>query len=318
MKKGILYFGLFILLRMAQAFHIVGGEIEFRTLDVGLYRISLIQYRDAAQTDNTFFEDEINVVIFSNKDNSRVGEYFLNLVSISDVPYSNQECARDELKTAKVIYTADVQLNPEEFADEEGYYIVYERCCRNHVIKNINNPGDTGMKYVLEIPPLWRDGKPFVNSSPTLLRPLSDYACINQLYYTEFTGTDPDGDSLAYRLTTPLNSSALAPYPPITPKPHIPVSWKSGFSETNMVPGSRPLAISNEGLLTVNPISTGVYVFSVIVEEWRDGEKLGEMQRDFQMLVVDGCNPPDPPVDQGCPFLKGLILMLIPIFWNLR
>ena len=296
MKKGILYLGLFILIHIAHAYHIVGGEIEFRTLGVGLYRISLIQYRDAAQTDNTFFESSIDVVIFSNKDNSRVGEYFLDRVSISDVPYSNQECAIDELKTSKVLFSADVQLNPEDFSDEEGYYIVYERCCRNHVIRNINNPGDTGMKYVLEIPPLWKDGKEFINSSPTLLRPLSDYACVDQLYYTDFTGVDPDGDSLAYRLATPLNSSALAPYPPKTPKPHIEVSWSSGFSQDRMVPGSRPLAISSEGLLTVNPSETGVYVFSVIVEEWRDGVQLGEMQRDFQMLVVDGCNPPDPPV----------------------
>ena len=30
-------------------------------------------------------------------------------------------------------------------------------------------------------------------------------------------------------------------------------------------------------------------------EEFRDGVKIGESRRDFQMLVVDGCNPPDPP-----------------------
>lgn len=276
-------------------FHIVGGEIEFKTLDVGLYRISLIQYRDEAQQENTFYEPSITVHIFSNKDNERVGVYELFRVSISEVPYTNQECAIDELQTSKVLYTADFEFNPEDFADEEGYYIVHERCCRNEVIKNINNPGGTGMKYVLEIPPLWKDGAPFINSSPTLLRPLSDYACVDQLYYTDFTGTDPDGDSLAYYLTTPLNSSALVAFPPITPKPHIPVTWAGGYSVDNIVPGSRPLAISNEGLLTVNPSGTGVYVFSVIVEEWRGDVKLGEMQRDFQMLVVDGCNPPDPP-----------------------
>ena len=70
----------------------------------------------------------------------------------------------------------------------EGYYIVWERCCRNLNAVNIVNPLGTGMKYVLEIPPLWKNGRIFKNSSPTLFRPLSDYACINQLYYIEFTG----------------------------------------------------------------------------------------------------------------------------------
>ena len=295
MKKGILYLILFVLVKLTYGFHIVGGEIEFETLEVGRYKISLVQYRDAAQTDNTEYEDNITVVIFSNKDNQSIRAFNLFLISISEVPYSNQECSIDELKTEKVLYSAEFTLDPMDFSDEEGYYIVWERCCRNHSIVNIDNPGNTGMKYVLEIPPLWKNDSPFINSSPTLLRPLSDYACVGQLYYTEFTGTDPDGDSLTYRLVTPLNSSALVPLPPITPKPHLEVSWANGYSLDNVVPGTRALSISREGLLTVNPSQKGVYVFSVLVEEWRDGEKLGEVQRDFQMLVIDGCTPPDPP-----------------------
>ncbi len=295
MKKHLLSFAMTILSMVVYGFHIVGGEIEFQTLDVGLYRISLIQYRDEVQQENTFYEQTITVHIFSNEDDSQIGIYELTRASISEVPYTNQECAIDELETSKVLYTADFQFNPEDFADEAGYYIVYERCCRNEVIKNVDNPGDTGMKYVLEIPPLWKDDQPFLNSSPTLLRPLSDYACVGQLYYTEFTGSDPDGDSLSYELVTPLNSSALAPYPPISPKPHIPVTWAGGYDLSRVVPGSRPLGISDEGLLTVNPSETGVFVFSVMVREWRDGVEIGAVQRDFQMLVVDGCNPPDPP-----------------------
>ncbi|MEQ8473649.1 MAG: gliding motility-associated C-terminal domain-containing protein [Marinoscillum sp.] len=295
-KKILLLTGFLLLYGTGFGFHIVGGEIEFSTLDVGLYRINLIQYRDEAQTDNTFYEEAITLHIFSSKTDERVSIHTLRLATITEVPYSNQECAIEQLKTSRVLYTADVVLNPENYAHEEGYYIVWERCCRNVVIQNINNPDKAGMKYVLEIPPLWKDNAPFINSSPSLLRPLSDYACVDQLYYTDFTGTDVDGDSLSYRLAAPLNSSSQTEVPIPTPKPHIPVSWKSGYSVENMVPGSRPLRISEEGLLTVNPSQTGIYVFSVIVEEWRDGVQIGELQRDFQMLVVDGCNPPDPPV----------------------
>ncbi len=282
---------------VSHAFHIVGGEIEFIYLSDGLYRINLIQYFDEAQEDNQGAEPFVQVYIFRNSDNQLMSTHILSQLSVEDVEYSNIECARDELQTSRVFYSADVTLSPSQYDNEAGYYIQWERCCRNITIDNIVSPSSTGMNYVLEIPPLMKNGEIFVNSSPVLFRPLSDYACINQLYYVEFTGVDPDGDSLVYSLTTPLNSSAANVAVPIPqPKPHFGVNFLSGFSESNMVGGSPPLRISSKGLLTVNPDQTGLYVFAVKVEEYRDGEKIGEVRRDFQMLVVDMCEPPDPPV----------------------
>lgn len=281
-----------------RADHIVGGELEFITIEPGRYRINLIQYRDDAQQENNVIIDTYTVYVFANSDGpdaSPVSRHELNRVSYDEVPYTKPECAVAQLKTGRVVWTGEFDLDPKAYADPEGYYIVWERCCRNRVIKNIVNPEHTGMKYVLEIPPLWKDGARFINSSPELLKPLSDYACVNQLYYTSFTGTDRDGDSLVYRLATPLNSSSQRPLPLPQPKPHIPIEWADGYSLENVISGKQPLSISPKGLLLVNPSSTGVYVFSVMVEEWRDQQKIGEVQRDFQMLAIDGCNPPEPP-----------------------
>ncbi|MFT4834048.1 MAG: gliding motility-associated-like protein [Marinoscillum sp.] len=295
MKKIFLFVLLAGFVFSGQAFHIVGGEIEFITLQAGRYQINLIQYKDEAQTENDQYDQSVRVAMFSNKDNRQVGSFVLFQQNISTVNYTNEECAIAELQTSRIIFTETFDLNPEDFQDIEGYYFVWERCCRNAVTKNIVNPDGTGMKYVLEIPPLWKDDQPFINSSPVLLKPLSDYACINQLYYTNFTGTDPDGDSLVYRLATPLNSSSADALPIPSSKPHLRVNWNEGFSLSNSVPGSPSLNISPRGLLTVKPFDIGVYVFSVVVEEWREKVKIGEVQRDFQMLVVDGCNPPEPP-----------------------
>ncbi len=296
MKKLILYILASFTLLTTEAFHIVGGEIEFITLEPGLYRVNMIQYKDEAQQDNQTYDASVTLAMYSNKDDREIRRFFLPRTNILEVAYTNEECSRSELQTSKIVFSADFEMSPQEFADIEGYYLVYERCCRNEVIKNIRNPGGTGMKYVIEIPPLWKDGKPYINSSPVLLKPLSDYACINQLYYTNFTGTDPDGDSLVYRMVTPLNSSiAGEALPPPTPKPHLLVTWSGAYGLDNIVSGAPSLTISNRGLLTVNPFETGVYVFSVMVEEWRNSEKIGEVQRDFQMLVIDGCDPPQPP-----------------------
>lgn len=282
---------------ITNAFHIVGGEMEFIFLGDGLYRINLIQYFDEAQSQNPGPDPFVTVYIFRNSDDQLMSTHTLNLTLQEDVEYTNIECAIDELQTSRVFYSVDIALSPASYADEEGYYIVWERCCRNQGVKNILNPSNAGMKYTLEFPPLMRNGKIFQNSSPVLFKPLSDYACINQLYYVEFTGTDPDGDSLVYSLVPPLNSSAGGiPVPTPQPKPHFSVGFASGYSASNMIPGSPPLRISKKGLITVNPAETGLFVFSVLVEEYRNDEKIGEVRRDFQMLVVDGCEPPDPPL----------------------
>ena len=49
------------------------------------------------------------------------------------------------------------------------------------------------------------------------------------------------------------------------------------------------LKISPDGFLTATPSQQGLYVFAVKCDEYRNGEKIGEVRRDFQMLVVDVC-----------------------------
>lgn len=288
-----------------KANHIVGGEIEFITEAPGLYRLNLIQYRDETQTNNPDPENSepmLVISLFSNKDNRLVRDFIISYLGQEPVQYTNIDCQIAELQTNKVVWTALLELDPFEFADEEGYYFAWERCCRNDDILNIRNPLGTGMKYVLDIPPLVKNDRVYVNSSPILNPPLRDYGCVGQFYYTSFTGFDPDGDSLVYRLANPLNSSTSDALPITRPKPNIEVRWAGGFSLNEQIRGNPPLSISNKGLLTLEPSEVGLFVFSIIVEEWRfDNEanqslKIGQTQRDFQMLVLDNCNPPPPPI----------------------
>ena len=279
------------------AAHIVGGELEMIHLNGFRYRISLIQYFDELNPTNPGPDTQpLRVFIFRKSDDEFVRDIFLPFNSSTPVEYTNPDCAIAELSTSRDVYTTVVDLDPAAFSDPEGYYMVWERCCRNAGIVNIINPDGTGMTYTLDFPPIVVDGEPNVNSSPTLLPPLSDYGCVGQLYYTDFRGTDIDGDSLVYSLELPLSSSSTSPLP--TPQPrssHFPVTLSNGLTLNTIIPGSPSLAISNEGFLTVNPENSGLHVFSVLVKEFRDGVQIGAVQRDFQMLVLDGCLPPDPP-----------------------
>ena len=131
--------------------------------------------------------------------------------------------------------------------------------------------------------------------------PLNDYACPNRPYWVDFAGVDVDGDSLVYSLITPLNTFTADAIPPggPNPGPYPQVVWRPGFSLTNIMQGAPDLQISNTGFLTVTPTNQGLYVFAVKCEEYRDGEKIGEVIRDFQMLVLGQCPVADPPLIAG-------------------
>ena len=263
-KRIIAIAGVLVLLFVTKtlAFHIVGGEIELIHLTGFDYRINVIQYFDRAQTFNPGPEAQIFVFTYRKKDQELMRIDTLFLTSQDPVLYTNPECAIAQLNTEKVLFTKDITLDPEQFDDPEGYFMVWERCCRNGAVVNISNPLSTGMTYALEFPAIMRDGVPFVNSSPSLFPPLSDFACVGELYYVDFAGIDLDGDSLAYSLTEPLNSSSTVALPiPQYPDPDRKVVWVPGISNQNIIPGAPSLNISNKGFITVRPDNPGLVCF---------------------------------------------------------
>lgn len=280
------------------ATHIVGGEFELVHLEGYNYQVRLNQYFDHIHG-NPGAEDEYLVAYIYSKKSNNYLEYVVMYNTGSEfVPYTNPDCRKPgiDLRTRKITYSRDIYLSPYVYTDPEGYYIVWERCCRNSIINNIQEPEKSGQAFYLEFPPVLKNNEPFENSSPILFPALSDYAVVNQLYYVDFGGHDPDGDSLAYSLATPLrgNSSPEIPVPNASPAPYKEVVWENGFDTDNMIPGARALTVDIEGNITVIPEDTGLYVFSIKCEEYRDGKKIGEVVRDFQLLVVDievGNNP---------------------------
>src|SRR5699024_10461041 len=119
-----------------------------------------------------------------------------------NLKYAHPECTEDVLKTKKVVYSTTLNLDPLLFNDEQGYYVAWERCCRNNSIDNVvlTAPNTVGQTYYMEFPSVVKGGMPFVNSSPSAFAPLNEYACVGVEYKAQFGGVDPDGDSLAYQL----------------------------------------------------------------------------------------------------------------------
>lgn len=273
---------------LLKASHIVGGEFELVHLDGFNYNLRIIQYFDIING-NPGAEDSLVVAyIFAKRDDSFIEAVTLNKVLRERIPYTQPQCAIGNLATRRLEYERQITLDPTIYNDPVGYYVVFERCCRNEIIDNIIAPDATGQTFYLQFPPVVdEEGNPFVNSTPRLFPPLSDYGCVGQPYYASFGGFDSDGDSLVYFLASPRNSSAVSALPIPSPLPHPEVNWVAGIDEDNMIPGAPGLTIDPTGFLTVTPSMEGLFVFAMICEEWRNGQRIGVVQREFQMLVLD-------------------------------
>lgn len=303
MKQRVLVLFFALCSTLAQATHIVGGELVWQTLPAGsngTHQLSLNLYFDDVNGSPQAEDLTVFISFFRKRDNARVGDVELPRVGNDLIPYANPLCLAvgGGLRTRLIRYSAALNVNADGFDDPQGYYIVWERCCRNNIISNIVNPAGAGSVFYLEFPPLRQNNRPFRNSSPQFRPVQGDYLCLNQPFTFDFGATDPDGDSLRYSLVTPYNgySNANQPRPLAQGSSAYPeIRWNTGYGVASAIPGTPALSVNGRtGQLRVTPTQLGLFVFSVLVEEYRAGRRIGLVRRDFQLKVVD-CPRSEPP-----------------------
>ncbi len=294
MKKSLLLaiVGVFLSVQAAWATHIVGGELELTSLNSAnnAYTLALNLYFDVINGEPGAEDELVDVVVYSKRTNQALATVTLYKTLRQMVSYTNPTCVNARLSTRLIRYERDIVLPIKDFSDPAGYYVVWERCCRNYIIANIRNPEAAGNSFYLEFPAVAVNNKPVINSSPVFEVPKGDYACVNRPFVFDFGATDADGDELRYSLVTPYTgfSTRDNPRPLASAAPYPTVQWSNGISITNVIPGPQPLRVDSQtGLLSFTANKTGLFVFAVACEEYRNGKKIGEVRRDFQLLVVD-------------------------------
>lgn len=123
------------------------------------------------------------------------------------------------------------------------------------------------------------------NSSPVFSVKPVPYVCLNQAYSYNNGGVDPNGDSVAFEVTTPLthngncaSAASLCTYQSATPSYSIP---------TNPFQTNNTFAISpTTGEMTFTPSLQGSHTVSVRAKEYRNGTFIGSVMRDIQVQVI--------------------------------
>ena len=301
------------------ATHLIGGNIGYEYVgpDPGnpgnsLYKITLDAYMDCNSVNwvpgggGSFPEPTINVGIYQGILNPVIAlpytaDVDLVLTDSNAVdPNLPQICDPFNLLSGVCVYLVRYEANVSLAPSIEGYWVVYDRCCRPAGLLNLNNSGAQSFAYTTWIPSV--NGALINNNSAQFTDTLLSYICRTDTAYISNNATDPDGDSLVYTLVTPFTGKTgqggtapppAAPYfDPLLNPYNIPppsVTYQAGYNLANLLgTGSFSAIDPNTGLTRFLTNSTGMFVASVEITEYRNGTIVGVTRRNMQ-LISDNC-----------------------------
>ncbi len=286
--------------------HIIGGDISYRCNGQENYTFTFTIYRDCSDLEGAELDDPAVFTVYRGTETNNTFFRSINQpldgpAVLIDIPENDCQDIDASLCVQRGIYTFDLNLPNVG----ESYHIVYQRCCRNNSITNIEDPMGTGATYTIELLP---EAQNVCNNSPVFTEYPPALICANQPINYDHSAVDQEGDQLVYSFCTPLNGGGLAGVSPALPNtpnacngvrpdpacppPFEPVLFRlPDFSETQPMGGDPIIDIDPvTGLITGTPIFTGQYVVGVCVEEYRNGVLMSRSLRDFQFNVTD-CLP---------------------------
>ena len=238
------------------ATHNRAGEITYRQISEFTYEFTLITY--------TYTPSKAN----ENRDTLEInwGDN-----TISAIPRIEEFYMPNKI-------TRNTYVCTHTFPGFATYEVVMEDNNRNDGVRNI--PGSVYVPFTIKTTLLINSFSGH-NNTPVLLSPPVDKAIKGQIFIHNPTAYDYDGDSLSYKITTCLGEAGL------------PIAGYSLPQSTN-----KPIYVDEitGDLVWDAPTDIGTYNVAMIIEEWRNGIKIGKIVRDMQIEVYASDNKP-PEID---------------------
>lgn len=220
---------------------------------------------------------------------------FYEVSQLCDAQLAQSSCNGGSLPGFQVHIYRDTITLPASCTD---WVVSWSSCCRNNAITNLVNPSGSGFYIEAGI------NSTICNSSPTFTSNPTPYFCAGQCYNYSHGAFDPENDSLRYAMTCPLDGNATGPNTCIS---HI-----AGLSSTQPLvtnPGDFVLdSLTGQMSFCTDSTLNQFAVAAVTVFQIVNGDTIGYVQRDIQMVVLAGinCTTPvgsnNPIVDRGGAF----------------
>jgi gliding motility-associated-like protein len=287
-----------MLFSMANAYHIIGGELFYRTVGFNAvtgqfrYVITLKLYRDGDFVCGTrqgcldYFENPVPINIFNSAGTRVTPAKMLNIQYTRPIrdTLKNPCLAPQTIYLEIAFYISDtIDLPPVP----GGYYISYQRCCRGEALTNIYNSEREGSTFYTVIP---GTGSRPGNNSAYFGIDEAPVICAGLPFRYNYSATDPDGDSLTYELCSALAGGNTRNNETVSPPPYTTtVSYIPPYHGGAPMGGNPAMAIDNNGLITGIPDRPGKFVVSVCVTEYDRVTKqpLGTHHKDILITVYN-------------------------------
>jgi len=168
------------------------------------------------------------------------------------------------------------------FPSRKTYTIYVTDPNRNEGILNVNFPASELVPFHIEtiytIPNPQFQG---CNDSPELLQPPVDVGCVGKVFTHNPNAFDADGDSLSFEFIDPLQ----APGTPVTNYQPVDMIEAGGNNQISIDPLTGQIVWDS-------PQEAGEYNIAILIREWRNGQQIGSIVRDMQILIKECENLP--------------------------
>jgi gliding motility-associated-like protein len=301
MRKALFLIFFFLSAYTSFAEHLKGGFLIYKYLGMNAdgtsvrYRVTLSLYMDCnareggnnSQVDASLQLTVFDAATFAQSNYEVALSTKENLQKLED-----EECITGDQRGCyyKVInYEREIELP----ANQAGYIISYQRCCRISGVDNVSQSSSVGNTYSITIP----GGSQRTNSSADFERNDTPVLCTGSFFSIPFVAKDFDGDDLNYEFCGAWEggtTSNPAPNPASKP-PYKVVNYPGGFSATSPL-GSGVSIDNRTGIISGIAPSEGEYVITVCVYEVRGGVVIASNRKELH-VKVGNCTPVKPTLD---------------------
>lgn len=254
MRRAILIFLLLFYFFQSHASHLLGGEITARLFGGNDCVVTLTIYCDTlgkpmAKIVNLNVSDDAGTILFT------FSPHYNSILS--------GILASDYTRGIEIYTFVDTITLP----GQGRYSISYHECSKGQEAKSTPGVSFKGMTLKTII-----TNNTIANSTPVFLAPPVFFVQINTPWTYNPLPYDPDGDSLHWILEAPFsdNMSSVTDYA-------LPLADSTGSFILDAVTGT----------IQWTPHTPGNFISCMLVEEFRNGIKIGEIKRNMQIIVVD-------------------------------